>query len=71
MAVLDRQRFDIRMSPELAEQLESVTSVTGLTRAEVFRRAVALYKRAKDVERSNGHVLLKEADGKVVEIVGL
>lgn len=71
MAVLDRQRFDIRMSAELADQLESITSQTGLTRAEVFRRAVALYKRAKEVERSNGHVLLEQADGKVVELVGL
>jgi predicted DNA-binding protein len=71
MAVLDKQRFDIRMSPELAQQLESISNETGLTRAEIFRRAVALYKRAKDVERSSGHVLLKEANGTMREIVGL
>jgi predicted DNA-binding protein len=71
MAVVDRQRFDIRMSPELAEQLEMITNETGMTRAEVFRRAVALYKRAKETERERGHVLLKDADGKVRELVGL
>jgi predicted transcriptional regulator len=71
MPVLDRQRFDIRMSAELADQLQSISDETGLTRAEIFRRAVALYKRAKQVERSKGHVLLEEADGKVIELVGL
>ena len=71
MAVLDRQRFDIRMSRELAEQLETISDETGMTRAEVFRRAVALYKRAKDVERNNGHVLLREQNGTTREIVGL
>lgn len=71
MAVLDRQRFDIRMSPELAEQLETISTETGMTRAEVFRRAMALYKRAKDVERSNGHVLLREKDGTTREIIAL
>jgi metal-responsive CopG/Arc/MetJ family transcriptional regulator len=71
MAVLDRQRFDVRMSPELAQQLETISTETGLTRAEVFRRAVALYKRAKEVERSNGHVLLRDPDGTTREIVGL
>jgi predicted transcriptional regulator len=71
LPVLDRQRFDIRMSAELADQLQSISDETGLTRAEIFRRAVALYKRAKQVERSKGHVLLEEADGKVIELVGL
>lgn len=71
MAVLDRQRFDIRMSPELAEQLETISAETGMTRAEVFRRAVALYKRAKEVERRNGNVLLRDQDGTTREIVGL
>lgn len=71
MAVLDKRRFDIRMSPELTEQLESITAETGLPRAEIFRRAVALYKRAKEVERNSGHVLLRTADGSMREIVGL
>jgi predicted DNA-binding protein len=71
MAVLDKTRFDIRMSPELAEQLDSISTSTGLTRAEIFRRAVALYKRAKEVERSDGHVLLKDADGTTRELIGL
>lgn len=68
---IDRQRFDVRMSPELAEQLETVARESRMSRAEVFRRAVALYKRAKEVERNNGHVLLQDADGTVRELVDL
>lgn len=71
MPVLDKTRFDIRMSPELAEQLESISISAGLTRAEIFRRAVALYKRAKEVERNGGQVLLKDADGTMRELIGL
>ena len=71
MTILDNRRFDVRMSPELAQQLDSIANETGFTRAEIFRRAVALYKRAKEVENGNGHVLLREANGTIREIVGL
>ncbi len=71
MAVVDTRRFDVRMSPELAQQLETVSEETGMTRAEVFRRAMALYKRAKEVEMRKGKVLLKDSDGTLRELVGL
>ena len=70
MAVLDR-RFDVRMSPELAEQLNEVASENNMSRAEVFRRAVGLYKLAKEVERNQGKVLLEEPDKTVRQLVGL
>jgi metal-responsive CopG/Arc/MetJ family transcriptional regulator len=71
MAVLDRQRFDVRMPKELADQLDSISNSTGLTRAEIFRRAVALYKEAKETTKKNGAVLLKDHDGSIRQIVGL
>lgn len=71
MAVLDRQRFDIRMPKELADQLDSISDSTGLTRAEIFRRAVALYKEAKNIEKNNGKVLFKDAQGATSHVVGL
>lgn len=68
---MDRRRFDVRMSPELADQFDQLATATQLPRAEVFRRALALYARAKEVERSNGHVLLQGADGTTRELIGL
>lgn len=68
---IDRQRFDIRMSPELTEQLETISTETGMMRAEVFHRAIALYKCAKEVERRGGNVLLLEPDGTTREITRL
>jgi hypothetical protein len=71
MAALDRQRFDIHMPKELADQLDSISDSTGLTRPEIFRRAVALYKEAKNIEKNNGKVLFKDAQGETSHVVGL
>jgi hypothetical protein len=71
MAVLDKSRFDVRMGPELTAQFEELSQTTGLTRAEIFRRALALYKRAKQVQMANGKVILEESGGSSVELIGL
>ncbi len=71
MTNTDRLRFDVRMPKELADQLDSISESTGLTRAEIFRRAVALYKEAKETERNNGKVLFKDAQGEMSHVVGL
>jgi metal-responsive CopG/Arc/MetJ family transcriptional regulator len=71
MAVLDRQRFDVRMPKELADQLDAISNETGYTRAEIFRRAVALYKQAKEVEKKNGSVIFKDEAGLMSQIIGL
>ncbi len=70
MAVLDR-RFDVHMSPELAQQLDEVATMSHMSRAEVFRRAVGLYKLAKEIELKQGKVLLQEPGRNVRELVGL
>ncbi len=71
MTFTDRLRFDVQMPEELADQLDSISDSTGLTRAEIFRRAVALYKDAKNIEKNNGKVLFKNAQGEMYHVVGL
>ena len=71
MAVLDRQRFDVRMPKELADQLDSISERTGFTRAEIFRRAIALYKEAKEVEGRNGDVLFRDENNQITKIINL
>ena len=71
MTVFDKRRFDVRMSPELTEQLDTIAGDTGMTRAEVFRRAVALYKRAKETEKNDGRVILEDSEGHSRELIGL
>ena len=70
MATFDR-RFDVRMSPELAEQLNELADQNNMTRAEVFRRAIGLYKVAKSVTNKKGKVLLEGNDQVTRELVGI
>ena len=70
MATLDR-RFDVRMSPELAQQLHELASENDMSRAEVFRRAIGLYKVAKSVTKREGKVLLEEPNKNTRELVGI
>lgn len=72
MAVIDRPvRFDVRMPPDLAQDMQDIEDETGLSRGEIFRRAVALYKRAKETQAASGNVILREADGTLREVVGI
>ena len=71
MALLDRQRFDVRMPKELADQLDSLSDATGFSRPEIFRRAIALYKEAKNVERNNGKVFFRDYNGETIQVIGL
>ena len=71
MALVDRQRFDVRMPKQLADQLDSLSDATGFSRCEIFRRAIALYKEAKNVERNNGKVFFRDANGETIQVIGL
>jgi len=71
MALLDRQRFDVRMPKELADQLDSLSDATRFSRSEFFRGANALYKEAKNVERNYGKVLFRDSDGETTQVLGL
>ena len=66
------RRFDVRMSTALALQFQSISDETGFTRAEVFRRAVALYHLAIKNRAAGGRFLIEPTPGEnLVEIVGL
>jgi hypothetical protein len=72
MSVIDRPvRFDVRMPPDLAQDMKDIEDETGLSRGEIFRRAMALYKRAKETQAAKGNVILREADGTLKEVVGI
>jgi len=71
MALVDRQRFDVRMSKQLADQLDSLSDATGFSRCERFRRAIVLYKEAKNVEKNNGKVFFRNANGETIQVIGL
>jgi hypothetical protein len=54
-----RDRFEVRMSEELAREFEEIQQTTGLNGADVFRRAIALYKIAKKASMNGEQVILK------------
>jgi hypothetical protein len=59
------------MPPDLAQDMQDIEDDTGLSRAEIFRRAMALYKRAKQTQAGKGNVILREGDGTALEVVGI
>ncbi len=65
------QRFDIIMPPDLAQDMQDLEDETGLTRTEIFRRAMALYKITKRTQSEKGNVILREANGGALEVVGI
>ncbi|MBM5798837.1 MAG: ribbon-helix-helix protein, CopG family [Cyanobacteria bacterium K_Offshore_0m_m2_072] len=64
-------RFEVRLNQRLADDFDRVARETGLTRAEVFRRAIALYKTVKQEEGEHGHVILRSKDGAERELVNI
>jgi len=71
MPVFDRRnRFDVYMPDDLAQDMQDLEQKTGLSRGEIFRRAMALYKCAKDTQQKQGNVLLRESNGELREVIG-
>lgn len=64
-------RFDVQMPTHLAQQMVDIEKDTGLSRGEIFRRALALYKMAVETRSSGGNVLFRNEDGTLREIVGI
>lgn len=64
-------RFDVQMSVEITEAFTQLAADCGMTRAEIFRRAIALYKHATDNALAGGKFIIRNEDGSEVEIVGL
>jgi metal-responsive CopG/Arc/MetJ family transcriptional regulator len=55
-------RFDVRMSDEFAQEFDEIQKETEMSGAEVFRRAIALYKIAKRASRDGEQVILRSKD---------
>jgi hypothetical protein len=64
-------RFNVRMPLDLAQDMQDLEQTTGLSRGEIFRRAMALYKRAKETQSARGNVILRDSDGTLREVVGI
>lgn len=65
------RRFDVIMPPDLAQDMQDLVEQTGHSRGEIFRRAMALYKKAIDTRRQGGNVILRDSDGTLRDVVGL
>jgi hypothetical protein len=63
--------FAVRMSYRLAADFEQLSLEHGLSRGEIFGRAIALYKLAKENEKKGGRLLLRHSDGSLREVVGI
>jgi metal-responsive CopG/Arc/MetJ family transcriptional regulator len=59
----------VRLNQRLADDFDQVARASGLTRAEVFRRAIALYKTVKQEEGQQGQLILRSKEGAERELV--
>lgn len=66
------KRIELRASPDFADTLDKLCNETGLSRADVIRRGVALYARAL-IEKGAGRVIgiaaLEDNQIKIKEII--
>jgi len=56
------EHFKVKMSDELAKQFDEIQQTTGLSGAEVFRRAIALYSIAKKAIENGEQLILRGED---------
>jgi hypothetical protein len=54
--------FEVRMSDELAQEFHEIQEMSGLSGAEVFRRAIGLYKIAKEAVKDGEQVILRSEE---------
>jgi metal-responsive CopG/Arc/MetJ family transcriptional regulator len=55
-------RFEVRMSEALAQELEAIAEEAQLSKAEVFRRAIALYGLTKRAIMNKEEVIIRNGD---------
>ncbi len=67
------RRYEVRLPIELDEDMAKMAERLKVDRSEVFRRAMALYIRAKNAELDEqAHVFLEDREGKKrTELVGV
>lgn len=64
-------RFDVYLPAELAQDMQDLKQQTGLLRNKIFRRAIALYRKALQTHLAKGNVILRDSNGTLHEVVGL
>jgi hypothetical protein len=64
-------RFDVIMPSDMAQDMQDLEQTTGLSRGEIFRRAMALYKIAKKTVSTGGNVILRDFDGTLRLVKGI
>ena len=52
--------FSVLMPRDLAQDIQSLEESTGLSRGEIFRRAISLYKLAHLTKTNGGSVILRD-----------
>jgi hypothetical protein len=63
-------RFEVRMTDELAKEFEEIQRKTGLNGAEVFRRAIAVYGIVKPAQLAGERITIVSKD-KEKELVSI
>jgi predicted transcriptional regulator len=72
MATSDRVRLTIEVTDELNERLDRLADELGGSKAEVFRKAIALVDVALDAKRRGRQVAILDDEQRVVAtVVGL
>lgn len=67
-----KKRFEVRVDPRMDADMERLAQDLQVDRAEVFRRAMTLYLRAKRDELENHSKFILEApDGQKTELIGV
>ena len=60
-------RFEVRLSDQVNQRLQSLADAEGLTKTDIFRRALALYMLAKKQKQEQAGARLQFAHGDQVE----
>lgn len=67
-----KKRFEVRLDPRMDADMERIADRLEVDRAEVFRRAMTLYLRAKEEELDHhARFFLEDPQGKRTELIGV
>jgi predicted transcriptional regulator len=67
---MSENRFSVRMSDSLAQELKAIEEQTGYTRAQIFGRAISLYKIAKTAQMNKEEVIIR-SDTRERELISI
>lgn len=56
-----RTRFDVTLNDRLARDFEEIANDEGVSRAEIFKRAIAAYKVLKQEENDGAQIFIRKS----------